>query len=201
MIVLLTGDVYRWKDHAFRPIGKAARYVYGGLLALWLSALVGEAVLSPSSIREQWARAEDPDIATNTQPKPKTSPGGAVKTETASNEPSKPEPVATKTPDMNIEVGGQYNDVTITADDDVPFSIERVVLNDREGDDKCDFQPIAITDDMTPEEKLMANLRTKLPTDDLRRGDSIKFGSSCGETLRVRVYTNHGVSQYLIKQQ
>lgn len=61
MILLLTGDVYRWKDHGFRPIGKGARFVYGGLLALWQVALVAKAVLSPASIKEEWAKSADPD--------------------------------------------------------------------------------------------------------------------------------------------
>jgi hypothetical protein len=44
MIILLTGDVYRWKEHAFHPIGKSSRYVYGGLLALWLAAVVARSI-------------------------------------------------------------------------------------------------------------------------------------------------------------
>lgn len=200
MVILLSGPVYRWRDQGWRPISNGARYTYGGLLALWLVAATARAVLQPGGISGEWAKSADPEIATNAQPKSEVPPGGAMKADDYS-EPKNPEPTSAKTPDMNVSVGGQYNDITITADDDVPFSIERVVLNDRQGDDKCDFRPFTITEDMTPDEKYIANLQTKLPTSNLRRGDSIKVSSSCGETLRVTVYTNHGVSQYLIKQQ
>jgi hypothetical protein len=49
MVLLLTGDVYRKRNGQFVPIGKSSRYVYGGLLALWLVAVVARSVVTDGS--------------------------------------------------------------------------------------------------------------------------------------------------------
>jgi len=57
MVILLSGPVYRWRDHGWRPISNGARYTYGGLLALWLVAATARAVLQPGGISGEWARS------------------------------------------------------------------------------------------------------------------------------------------------
>jgi hypothetical protein len=66
MIVLLTGSVYRKRDGTWQPIGNGARYLYGGILAVWLVAATLKAVLQPGGIQGQWERSADPASATQT---------------------------------------------------------------------------------------------------------------------------------------
>jgi hypothetical protein len=72
MIVLLTGDVYRWRQGSFRPIGNSARYIYGGLLILWLVAVVAKSVMSPDTVGQQWAKSADPDAPNSAAAQPAT---------------------------------------------------------------------------------------------------------------------------------
>lgn len=97
---------------------------------------------------------------------------------------------------MNISVappdhGGER--VSVTADDDKPFIIQRVVFNDRDNTPDCDIRPIQ---DPNQEQSLAVAMSTKLPTSALERGQSVHFISICGETLRVTIYTDRGVAHY-----
>lgn len=201
LLILATGTAYRRWESGWQPISHKARYIWLGALVCWLILATAKAVLSPGGIEQQWADSADPRLASATKPKPTKAPEAKTTTEPTEQQ-DRSEPTAEdSTPDMRIAVGGQYRDITITADDDAPFIIERVVLNNRDGDKMCDFGPVEITEDMTPNQKLQAELRTQLPTKEMQRGDSIQFGSTCGQTLRVTVHTNRGVSEYQIIQQ
>lgn len=55
MILLFTGDIYRKKNGALQPLMTSSRMVYGGLLALWLVALVAKQIVSPTSFNQEIA--------------------------------------------------------------------------------------------------------------------------------------------------
>ena len=68
MIILLTGNVYRRKEGAFQPIGKTARLIYGGILALWIAALVVRAIIDPAGTKRDFTEGVTTSPATNTAP-------------------------------------------------------------------------------------------------------------------------------------
>lgn len=194
LLILLTGKVYRWRDTGWAPISDRARWIYAGVLGLWLFAAIANLAISGKSaqetLRENQVNTSQSRNSSSEVPASQASPTAPQQSE-AKHGPS---------PDMSIEIRMSNGDIVITADDDEPFIIERVVLNNRDGDKLCDFGPIEITDDMTNEQKFLASLRTELPTKELRRGDSIMFGSTCGRTLRVTIRTNRGVRDYRIER-
>ncbi|MDB5822126.1 MAG: hypothetical protein JWR21_830 [Herminiimonas sp.] len=54
LIILATGNVYRKVDGGWRPIRRGPRLFYASILALWLAAIVGRAVMSPDSLKSAW---------------------------------------------------------------------------------------------------------------------------------------------------
>jgi hypothetical protein len=201
MVLLLTGNVYRRKEGVLIPIGNGTRYVYGGLLALWLAALVSRAAIFPEAVKHDMDQAVAPSPTTTSASSQSTT-ANAPTTPAPANDHSVQAPEQSgptsqdSSPDMNISLsppdhGGEK--VTITADDDKPFVIQRVVFNDRNNEPDCDFRPIQ---DSNQEQTLALSMSTKLPTPALERGQYASFVSICGETLRVTVYTNRGVAHY-----
>ena len=81
LIILATGDVYkRTKDGSRAPIKKTTRYVFAGLLATWMAAVVVKAVVDPESISQRWAESA---IADKTgQPTGQTASNGAAAPDT-----------------------------------------------------------------------------------------------------------------------
>jgi len=55
LLILVTGNVYKnSKSEDLRPITARARYVYAGVLVLWIIALVIRASLNPQSTEQAW---------------------------------------------------------------------------------------------------------------------------------------------------
>jgi len=67
MIALLSGNVYRKKNGIWHPIGNGPRYVYGGLLALWLVAAIARVAMQPGGLKQEWAKSADPDLPATQQ--------------------------------------------------------------------------------------------------------------------------------------
>jgi hypothetical protein len=85
-------------------------------------------------------------------------------------------------PSMQVEaVPGEITlDLSVTSDDDKPFTVQRVVVNDRVTEEGCDSTK------MTGSIPLFAPAR-------LKRGDTAAFHTACGTTiLSARVYTDRG---------
>jgi len=72
MIMLLTGPVYRRKPDGWQPISNRARFIYGGLLVLWLVVATLKAFLQPGGIQGEWERSADPALVKTTQDAPAT---------------------------------------------------------------------------------------------------------------------------------
>jgi hypothetical protein len=95
-------------------------------------ALVAKAVLSPGSIKEEWAKSADPDAATQRtvskveHPTASDSdvPAGSAKSSDYDAGPQKP---ASEADGPNIQVSSQQTQygegIALTADDDRPFTI------------------------------------------------------------------------------
>ena len=91
-------------------------------------------------------------------------------------------------PNMRAEIDG--NNLSIIADDDNPFTVQRVVLNGRENEKGCDSRVAVLQDAQNPDFP-----SSTLPAA-LKRGRNIFFntGGSCGEILSADIYTDRGVS-------
>jgi hypothetical protein len=96
-------------------------------------------------------------------------------------------PVANDSPKMQVQSnGGVVSDVTVTSDDDNPFTITRVVINGRDGEKGCD---------VTDKPSTVDSPSTGLPAT-LKRGDQAVVYVACGKTLSVDVYTDRGSGSY-----
>ena len=87
LLILASGPVYRWREGGWTPISNTSRLIYAGALGLWLLAALGNAVLSPTTLKEEWAKsagtAKPADQTADTAPPP----GGGVKADNYQIEP------------------------------------------------------------------------------------------------------------------
>lgn len=199
MIILATGDVYRWRDHAWRPIGNGARYTYAGLLGLWLAAAVVRFALLPN----------DPTQVTRaTQTKSEIPPGGGIKADdyaaAPDNSPNRSVPANQAEPQqksLDVEVATQdtqYGEgLILTAGE--PFTLERIVFNDRSEEKNCDLPQYGLSAESTDTSNRGASMQsvygTQLPKE-LKTGDQVIFYSGCGRVMKFDLYTDRGVFQF-----
>jgi hypothetical protein len=74
--------------------------------------------------------------------------------------------------------------ITVTSDDDQPFTMKRIVANGRAGEEGCDSV-------------LKNNGNDPLPPQMLKRGDAAAFMSICGSSvLTADIYTDRGRSTF-----
>lgn len=86
MILILSGPIYRRKVDGWQPISNRARYIYGGILVLWLVVATLKAFLQPGGIQGEWERSADPALVKTTQNTPApTNTDPTPATATASN--------------------------------------------------------------------------------------------------------------------
>ncbi len=117
--------------------------------------------------------AEDTDA-------PLSASGGAPSNTTPSPD------AAASLPNMQVQAvpGPITVNVQVTGDDALPFTVQRIVVNDRPKEKGCDSNLENI--DILP----------FAPTK-LKRGDATIFYSSCGsQVLSVDVYTNRGTASF-----
>jgi hypothetical protein len=194
MIILLSGPVYRWRDDGWHPIGNGPRFVYGGLLALWLAAVVARSVLIPGTISQDWAKSAGAD-----KPTVQTSQEATTATTSKPSQPPQPEP-APAADGPNIRITGEetrYGQaLVLTADDDAPFTMERLVFNGRENEKNCDLPKYGLSAESTDMSNEAASMQsaygTQLPAK-MKRGDRAVFFSGCGAVRTLDIYTDQGV--------
>ena len=156
--------------------------------------MVVKAVVDPESINQRWAESA---------PSPQPSSGAPQAPAPVSSASSTRSPAATKSPtpttaassnappDMSLQTGpsaaSNLTALNITANDDSPFTVQRVVINGRKNETGCD---IVHTDDVS-------ELGATILTTPLKRGDVMQVLVSCGEkVLSADIYTNRGVASF-----
>jgi hypothetical protein len=96
-------------------------------------------------------------------------------------------------PNMRIEaqtMNGYSVALLVTSDDDSPFTVQRVVFNEREGEAGCDWaghtKPVSETPNAVYDGRSFV-------TTTLKRGDSTSIPFACGSQLiKAEVYTDRG---------
>ena len=91
LLILASGPVYRWREGGWTPISNTSRLIYAGALGVWLLAVIGNAVLSPTTLKEEWARsagtAKPANQANQAEADTSPPPGGGVKADDYQIEP------------------------------------------------------------------------------------------------------------------
>jgi len=201
MIILFTGEVYRRKEGVLSPISRSGRHVYAGLLALWLAALVGRAV-----ILEKGGPTAQPATASS----------GPQADQVTASPPAQPDASSTSTPEsqsennegptmrVSVDASAYGQKLVLLANDDNAFTIQRVVFNGRENETGCDLPKHAgdpqSTDLSNPGASMQTLTGTQLPAR-VRRGDEASFLSGCGAILSVDIYTDRGTSHLKIENE
>ena len=67
LILILSGPIFRRKQDSWQPISNRARFIYGGILVVWLVAATLKAFLQPGGIKEEWRRSADPALLKTTK--------------------------------------------------------------------------------------------------------------------------------------
>jgi Short C-terminal domain len=204
LIILLTGDVYKKAGGTRTPIGNKARYIYASILGLWLAAAIIKAIIDPSELKM------DTDKKTNVSPSSQSASSANSASAPETNQAAAPAPAekpeaasnnASESPTMLGKVeqtqNGQVFD--LTADDDKPFTVLRLVFNGRENEPACDLPKFQL-DPTVPANlanqagTMQGAYGTHLPVT-MKRGDQAVFFSGCGNILLVDIYTDRGTSE------
>jgi hypothetical protein len=100
---------------------------------------------------------------------------------------------------MKAAVGGNGAMLSVTGDDDQPFTIQRIVFNGRPNEKGCDLPDSPVDPSQmanTAEGELQALAGSKLPVS-LKRGDTAAFFSVCGSAiLSADIYTDRGAAHF-----
>jgi len=205
MVILLTGDVYKKRQGTWQPIKASSRYVYGGLLLLWLIAATVKAIVQPGGIAGMWARSENTnDVAAANA---SASSNGSRNVGNASTPPTKAE-VQAESPkednppsqrhSLNVQVATeqtQYGEAMILTAEDA-FTLERIVFNGRAEEKNCDLPKYGISIESTDTSNEAASMQsaygTQLPKE-LKVGDRAVFFLGCGALVKFDLYTDHGL--------
>jgi hypothetical protein len=195
LLILITGQVYkRAKDRSLVPIKGSSRFIYAGLLTLWLAAIIGKAIIDPISWQQEWRNNAPRSSSQSSNVSPTDSVAPSTTASSTNSEDSSP----------NIQISeGETQDgqttLTITADDDNPFTIERLVYNDRAGEKPCYLPKFgAVEGDENDGTNAPPTYGKRLPNT-MKRGDQAMFFPRCGATMTVTVYTDRGSARYKIQ--
>lgn len=195
LIILATGDVYRWRDHGWHPISKGARYTYAALLGLWLAA----AVVRFALLHNNPAQVASPNQQTEIPA------GGGVKADdyaaAPDNTPRSATTAAKQQKSLDVEVATQntqYGEgLILTAGE--PFTLQRIVFNDRAEEKNCDLPKYGLSAESTDTSNQGASMQSvygsQLPKE-LKTGDQVLFYSGCGRVVKFDLYTDRGVFQF-----
>ena len=84
LLILASGPVYRWRENGWTPISNTSRLIYTGALGVWLLAAIGNAIMSPTTLKEEWAKSAGTAQPADASPPP----GGGVKADDYQIEPN-----------------------------------------------------------------------------------------------------------------
>lgn len=87
LLILASGPVYRWREGGWTPISNTNRLIYAGVLGVWLLAALGNAVLAPTPLKEEWAKSAGTAKPAEQTADASPPPGGGVKADDYQIEP------------------------------------------------------------------------------------------------------------------